>query len=169
MAGNRNSGRRPKPTALKLLEGARPSRLNADEPKPPTVPPQKPEGLSVRADAVWDREARKCVEMGTLTSADEQAFATLCELIATRGLIAAEKSGPEFKLLVIESQFSPDGGENLKARENPLLRMERQTASALRGYLSMFGLDASSRSRIKAPTQKPVNRLKAFIGGAARG
>jgi P27 family predicted phage terminase small subunit len=168
MAGNRNSGRRPKPTALKVLAGNPGKRpLNQDEPKAPAAPPVKPDGLSARADAAWDREAQKCVEMATLTSADEQAFATLCELIATRELIAAEKSAPEFKLLVQEATVDHDGDTHLKVRENPLLRMERQTASTMRAYLQMFGLDASSRSRIKAPSQKPANRLKAFLGGAA--
>ncbi len=170
MAGNRNSGRRPKPSAVKKRQGNPGKRpLNEDEPAPPVGPPQKPDGLSTRADAAWDREAPKCIEMGTLTKADEQAFAMLCELIATRQLIAVEKVAPEFRLLVQEVEVDANGDTHLKkARENPLLRMERQTASTMRAYLQMFGLDASSRSRIKAPTQKPVNRLKAFLG-APRG
>lgn len=105
--------------------------------------------------------------MNTLTAADEQAFAQLCELIATRELIAVEKSKAEFKLLVEEATVDMDGGTHLKVRENPLLRMERQTASTMKAYLQMFGLDPSSRSRIRAPGDKPANRLKAFLGARA--
>jgi len=164
MAGNRNSGRRPKPTALKLLAGNPGKRpLNQDEPKP-AGPVKKPEGLSARASDAWDREAPKCQRMNTLTAADVEAFATLCELIATRELIAKEKSSAEFRLLVQEATVDHDGDTHLKVRENPLLRMERQTASAMRAYLEMFGLNASSRSKIRTPGEKPANRLKAFLG-----
>ena len=101
--------------------------------------------------------------MGTLTTADEQAFATLCELIATRELVAAEKSAPGFQAICTEATVDAEGEVRVKTRENPLLRVERQTASTLKPYWQMFGLEASSRSRIKAPGQTPVNRLKQFL------
>lgn len=83
MAGNSNSGRRPKPTAVKVAEGnpgKRPLNDKEPEPRSKTVTERPP--LTADAVIVWDRLAPEAEHLGTLTSADAQAFAVLCELIA---------------------------------------------------------------------------------------
>ena len=138
MAGNRNSGRRPKPTALKVLKGVRRDRINQNEPKAQPGEPARPEALSPGAAAVWDRLAPLCLGQGTLSLSDGDAFATLCELVATRDLASREKSAPAFQVLV---------GDN-KPQEHPVLRLERATANALRPYFEKFGLDPQGRARL---------------------
>src|SRR5688572_10089443 len=82
MAGNQNSGRRPQPTALKVLRG-NPSKtkLNDAEPKPPQGEVRRPE-MGPDAAIVWDRVAPICLHMGTLTAADVEAFKVYCGLQA---------------------------------------------------------------------------------------
>jgi hypothetical protein len=91
MAGNANSGRRPQPTALKVLRG-NPSktRLNEDEPKPPQGEVTKP-NMGPEAGVVWDRVAPIALAMGTLTPADVEAFKVFCQLQAA--LDVADESG----------------------------------------------------------------------------
>jgi len=79
--GGVNSGRRPESNAAKLLKG-RGWHVNRDVPVPPTGAVDKPAGLSASAAAIWDRVGPVCLEMGTLTVADRDAFRTLCTLQA---------------------------------------------------------------------------------------
>ena len=130
--GNQNSGRRPKPTSLKLLRGEiRKDRLNLLEPKPVTGPVVKPGYLSAPASAIWDEIAHVCLEMGTLTAADVPTFAKLCELEHTARLASQGKEYPGWK----------------NQRE------ERDAATAIKSYYDFFGMTPSGRSRIKVPKQ----------------
>src|SRR5262245_35297650 len=99
--GNHNSGRRPKPTALKLLQGNPGKRkLNQHEPKPPQGDVKPPESTSKAALAVWAEMAPIALAMGTLTTADVAAFARYCELEATARLASAEKDREGFSVFL---------------------------------------------------------------------
>lgn len=140
MAGNRNSGRRPKPTALKLLEGNAGKRpLNDAEPQPPQGPVERPAYLSAAAVVVWDEEAPIALAMGTLTKADRRAFATMCELVAT---------------------FQANA-----AKDEPSSATAVNTANSLKAYYDYFGMTPSGRSRIKIPKAKaPESKWAGIVG-----
>lgn len=142
--GNHNSGRRPQPTALKLLRG-NPSKTkpNALEPKPPAGAVTKPGGLSTGAAAVWDELAPICLAMGTLTVADVRVFGTLCELQASLQYATAQKA-----------QAMAGGEADLAA----VLKAERDTANTLRPYYALFGLEPISRAKIQVPKAEPVSK-----------
>ena len=139
--GNRNSGPRPAPTALKVLRGYRKDRTNPREPKPPAGPVEMPGTLSAQARGIWERLAPICLIMGTLTVADVDAFMALCELLVTLQLASAQKSGKRFRLI------------NKAGLVHPAIRVERETATALRPYFEKFGLDPIGRARIVLPAQ----------------
>jgi P27 family predicted phage terminase small subunit len=164
MAGNRNSGQRPKPTQLKKVLGFRPSRINEDEPKPPEWPVNRPESLSAPARVVWDELSGPCLAMGTLTSADVSSFATLCELEVTRRKASAEKDTPGFSLFLITTITDSAGNEHLKIQEHPAIKLERNTAGALRPYYEKFGLEPSGRGRLKVgkPQDAPEDKWAAL-------
>lgn len=129
--GNPNSGRRPIPTALKVLRGNPGQRkLNENEPTPPAGEITKPDGLSVAAGVIWDELAPVCLAMGTLTTADLRAFAGLCELQAT---------------FTAEARLKDLAPDKFSAR------LERETAVALRPYYEYFGMTPSSRTRLTVP------------------
>ena len=151
MAGNANSGRRPQPTALTVLRG-NPSRkkLNENEPRPPAGEVEKPAGLSASGGAVWDELAPVCLAMRTLTRADERAFATMCELQATFQQAAAAKDGRSLFQLVQPDEAEPQ----MVVMVDAILRLERETAAALRPYYELFGLTPAARARISVPAEK---------------
>jgi phage terminase small subunit len=75
-------GRKPKPTALKVLQGNPGKRpLNKAEPKP-VGPVTRPTFMGGRAAELWDEYAPKLIELGILTSVDAHMFAVWCSLMA---------------------------------------------------------------------------------------
>lgn len=136
MAGNANSGRRPQPSALKVLRGNPGKRaINTNEPTPPDGPVERPTALLSRpARLVWDRLAPICIAMRTLTAADVDAFSTLCELRATFLAVAKQK-----RAVVNERD----------------VKLERELATAMRPYYEKFGLEPSGRARLRLPAQEP--------------
>ncbi len=136
--GYENSGRRPQPSALKVLRGNPGKRkLNENEPTPPAGEVVKPAGLSAGAVAVWDELAPICLAMRTLTPADVRVFGTLCELQATFLAAVALKGTAEFER-----------------------RVELDTAVAMRPFYALFGLEPISRAKISVPKQadEPVSK-----------
>ena len=76
-------GRKPTPTALKLLEGNPGKRkLNDKEPKPEKKAPSCPKWLETEAKKEWRRLAKKMELMGVLTEVDMAAFAGYCQAYA---------------------------------------------------------------------------------------
>jgi phage terminase small subunit len=151
--GFENSGRRPQSTALKMLRG-NPSKTkpNADEPQPPKGAVEKPEGLSAGASGVWDELAPVCLHMGTLTVADVRPFVTLCELQATLTGASAQKSAEGFGMFTLSEDYN--GAAVVKV--HAAIKLERETATAIRPYYALFGLEPVSRARIHAP-KKPAD------------
>ena len=73
-------GRKPKPTAVKLLEGNPGKRgLNAGEPKPERKAPRCPGWLEAEAKKEWKRMAKQMELLGILTEIDMAAFAGYCQ------------------------------------------------------------------------------------------
>ena len=79
------AGRKPKPTALKVLEGDRGKgrrSLNEHEPVPPRGGVKCPSWLLPEAKKEWKRLAASLEAMGVLTMADLTAFAGYCQAYA---------------------------------------------------------------------------------------
>jgi P27 family predicted phage terminase small subunit len=77
------AGRKPKPTALKKLEGNPGKRkLNTKEPMPGKGMPDCPKWLLPEAKMEWERLCVKLSEMGVLTEIDMAAFAAYCQSYA---------------------------------------------------------------------------------------
>ena len=162
--GYENSGRRPEPTALTVLRG-NPSRkkLNVNEAVPPHGPVTKPVWLSEGGGTVWDRIAPVCEAMGTLTTADVETFASLCELQWSFQQTAASKDGRQ--LFRLERDGKEDDAP-MKIVVDGVLRVERETATALRPYYDYFGMTPSSRARISVP--KPKDQPESKWAGALK-
>jgi P27 family predicted phage terminase small subunit len=127
-----------------LLGNPSKKKLNLREPRPPAGAVLPPKELSAAARALWQELAPKAIEMGVLTTVDVRAFGALCELQATFNEISAQKAVDGYKAVTwAEDEFGVD-----VLKISPILRLERDTAAALKWYYAMFGLEPSSRSKL---------------------
>lgn len=137
---------RPKPTALKVIEGNPGKRpLPENEPKPMPKAPRMPRNLDKRAKETWKRLAPKLERMGLLCETDGQSFANLCQihgrLVAIREFI--NTGNPS---LVQEVQKpDPDGGMRHEYKKSPYVTMELQYLREFRAHAGEFGLTPRGR------------------------
>lgn len=76
-------GRKPKPSALKELEGNPGKReINTNEPHPVKKAPPCPKWLETEAKKEWRRLAKQMEQLGILTEVDMTAFAGYCQAYA---------------------------------------------------------------------------------------
>ena len=72
-------GRKPKPSALKLLEGTRADRINRNEPPMPPGSIEPPDWLDETARQHWGELAPILQSAGLLTVGDRHTLALLCD------------------------------------------------------------------------------------------
>ena len=147
-------GRKPKPTALKILEGNPGCRkLNENEPKPLPVIPDCPKWISGQARKVWEKLAPMLEGMGLLTEADEIALAAICSLYA------------RYKDLekVIDKKGYTEKNSRSGVKAVPEFAMSRDCLKLLKSFLAEFGLTPSSRSRINLPQPETDDPLEEFF------
>ena len=134
-------GRKPKPTAVKVLEGNPGKRtLNMFEPKPEKVAPECPDWLNEEAKAEWNRLVDKMVELGTLTEMDMAAFAGYCQSYARW------KEAEEF----IEKHGTIVKTPSGYWQQVPQVSIAQTNLKVMLKFCSEFGLTPSSRSRMIA-------------------
>jgi|SRR5690554_2115432 P27 family predicted phage terminase small subunit len=133
-------GRKPKPTALKVLEGNPGKRpLNKNEPQPEKKAPRCPSWLEPEAKKEWRRMAKTLENIGVLTQVDKAAFAGYCQAYA-RWKEAEEflsKHGTIFK--------TPSG----YIQQVPQVAIARNYLQIMKDFCSEFGLTPAARTRIK--------------------
>lgn len=142
------AGRKPKPTAQKIIEG-NPGRrpLNENEPKPQPGAGKCPSFLSREARAEWNRIVPELERIGVLTMVDAGAIAACCQLYGR--WIQLERDINNEGNSIEEPCFDKEGnptGTIIKI--NPKVTAARQTLQQYRAYCTEFGLTPSSRSRI---------------------
>lgn len=137
------AGRKPKPTALKVLEGDRGKGrrpLNEHEPVPPKGGVKCPSWLLPEAKKEWKRLAASLEAMGVLTMADLTAFAGYCQAYA-RWREAEDfitQHGSIFK--------TPSG----YVQQVPQVSIAQQNLKIMQSFATEFGLTPACRARIVA-------------------
>ena len=132
-------GRRPKPTAIRQLEGNRGKRAwNHDEPMPPDALPRCPEHLSEVARREWRRVARTLHAMGVLTSIDRAALAAYCQAYG-RWVEAEEKLKETPALYKTASGY---------VQQSPWLTIANKQLELMGRYMTELGMTPAARSRV---------------------
>ena len=150
------AGRRPKPTALKLITG-NPGRrvMNAKEPKPRRAIPACPECLDDAGKVAWSRLSALLDGMGLLTLADSYALERLAdiysEILQCRTVI--QRDGRTYTVTTKE-------GSTLK-KSHPAVNQLRAADAQFKSYMVEFGLTPSSRARVQ--TQAPDDDEKSLL------
>ena len=132
-------GRAPKPTALRLLDGGHPERINQHEPAPSPGSPLPPEEMSGAARRVWDYTLAELDVMGVASPADRDSLACYCEAVVNHRKSSA---------LLAKSDVLVRGVLGNPVR-NPALAVQRDSAELIRKFAQEFGLTPSARSRIE--------------------
>ena len=134
-------GRKPKPTALKILEGNPGKRpLNENEPIPPKGGVKCPSWLEPEAKKEWKRLAPSLEAMGVLTQVDLTAFAGYCQAYARW------REAEEF-LTQHGSIFKTPSGY---VQQVPQVSIAQQNLKIMQSFCSEFGLTPATRARIIA-------------------
>lgn len=133
------TGRRPKPSSLKLLAGNPGKRpLPKREPKPGGGCPSPPSCLSKEGRAEWQRMANQLYRLGVLTQIDRALFASYCEAWALFHR-ATKRLREEGDLLTTT---------NGNVIQHPAVGMQNTARESIRKIASEFGLSPSARGRV---------------------
>ncbi len=148
------AGRRPKPTALKILEGTHKGPAKREPSLPAGVPPM-PERLKVDQIAVdkWQELAGILTSMGVLTLGDGEALATLCEV----------HSAEQACLLQLRAGGAVMHTDLGGVKPNPAGPLYRSLVSQKASLLSEFGLTPSSRTKLATKAEVQKDELEAFF------
>jgi len=148
-------GRKPKPTALKELQGNPGKRaLNKHEPKPTGIP-TCPTQLDAAAKREWKRISRGLIAIGLLTSVDRAALAGYCSSYSR--WITAEEQIQKFGLVI----KSPKSNFPI---QNPYVSVANTALDTMRKFATEFGLTPASRTRLQVePAGGQADPFEAFM------
>ena len=154
MSAMAKAGRRPKPSALRILEGTAKGPRKREPSAPIGVPPI-PERLKVdeTAMAKWHELAAILTGMGVLTTGDGEALATLCEVhAAEQSCLLQFRAGGA----VMHTDL---GG----VKPNPAGPLYRSLVALQASLMGEFGLTPSSRVRLGGKEEKPSDEVEDFF------
>lgn len=152
------AGRRPKPTALKILQG-NPGhrRLNPREPKPSPGIPVSLIALSTKSQATYAALAAQLEAMGVLTIADGSALELLADVLteyrAARDVV--QTKGATY------SCRTKNNGQMTRIR--PEVRIAESAMKRALAMLTEFGLTPAARTKVTAaPTDEDLEQKRMF-------
>ena len=149
-------GRKPKPTAIKELEGNPGKRaLNKKEPKPESAIPTCPNHLKGVASQEWRRVTRELYALGVLTRVDRAALAAYCT--AYKDYVQAENKLKKEGAVII----SDKGG----LYQNPWMAIKKRSMDQMVKFASEFGMTPSSRSRVQVDIPSEEEELEKMLFG----
>jgi|SRR5579859_1071165 len=161
------AGRRPLPTAIKVLTGNPGHRpLNEDEPKPAIEMPEMPKSLSRAARREWHYITWALLKIGLLSGMDGKALAAYCEAYAEWEQASRDvrKYGQLIEEPVVDKlghavMLETMGGTEsapllvmkplVRLKENPAVRTRNNAAKTMKAFLTEFGLTPASRAKLK--------------------
>lgn len=151
------TGRKPKPTAIRLLQGNPGKRpLNTAEPKPAPKIPSPPDHIKGEARKEWFRISKQLHELGLLTEIDRAALAAYC--VAWGRWVEAEEQLTKYGTVI----KSPDKGWLV---QSPYLSIANRAMDQMAKLLAEFGMSPSSRSRVQSvKAQDMGDEMEGLLG-----
>jgi P27 family predicted phage terminase small subunit len=156
------AGRKPKPTALKLIQGThRKDRAAPNEPKPKQTArvPSPPAEMGKIAKNEWKRIASELHDMGVLTRIDTKALANYCQayedMLTARGLLHGWNLANPDQINVQKSMTGV-------IKTHPYLVQMREARLDMMKFAAEFGLTPSSRSRVSAKVKGDGDGWESF-------
>lgn len=158
------SGRKPTPTALKLVKGNPGKRaLNKREAKLAPARPMPPEFLCDDAKVEWGRVIETLFTAGLITTLDAAALAAYCQAYgrwaqAERALSRMAEKDPINKALMVKTVSG-------NAIQNPLVGIANKAKADCIRYAVEFGMTPSARAKVNAaPNEQENDQFTEFFG-----
>lgn len=149
-------GRKPKPSAIKELEGNPGKRaINKKEPKAPSAIPPCPKHLQGEGRKEWRRITKELHALGVLTRIDRGALVALCQ--AWADYVQACGKVDEQEAVVV----SDKGG----MYQNPWVGIKNSAMDRYVRISSEFGMTPSSRSRVKVEGPTEADKMAELLFG----
>lgn len=158
------SGRKPTPTALKLVKGNPGKRaMNKKEAKPDLAQPTPPSFLNDDAKVEWGRVVGTLFKAGLMTELDRAVLAAYCQAYgrwaqAERALSRMADKDENNRALMVKTS-------NGNAVQNPLVGTANKAKADMVRYALEFGMSPSARSKVNAtPDDHQEDKFKEFFG-----
>lgn len=140
------------PTALRLLRGDKPCRINDREPVPSDNRLEPPADMSAEVLAIWDYTLAELTHMKTAVAADRDSLVCYCEAVVAHRKASA---------ILARSSVLVKGLHGTLVR-NPALQIQRDAAHTVRGFAQEFGLTPSARAGIVMEGRANTERVNPF-------
>lgn len=156
------AGRRPVPTALRALRGAKGAKLGSGmEPQYGPADENPPDEMTPEEREIWTRLVPRLIASRVMTAADRDSAVLAVQALADyhRARAIVLREGDTY-----ESEDSR-GGRVIRA--HPAVSMAADAWRRAEAALSKFGLDPSSRTKIRVEPQRdldPVAQWRARHG-----
>jgi hypothetical protein len=143
------SGRKRKPTDLKVLEGGFRKDRHGDEPRVTGAFPQAPPHLSDGERGLWETFPKPTWIVETDVVAVNAAVSIFERILRNQ---RAQQTTPDAgNPLAFKYTPSADGEPNLEPKENPLITQELKLWGRLMSILASLGLTPADRAKMAAP------------------
>jgi P27 family predicted phage terminase small subunit len=153
-------GRKPKATALRIIEGNKEHRpINTREPKPKKDHPKCPKILDFAAKKRWNSLVRELESMGILAHSDQGLIAA-----AANSYSRWHRAEEQLQILSKEGKYS----EIIKTKsgnwiQNPLVGIANAARDACIRFELELGLSPTARTRIKLENPQPASRRERLL------
>lgn len=153
------AGRKPTPTAMKLLHGNPGKRpINKKEPKFSGVP-ICPTWLAPTAKTEWKRIWTSVKEMDLLRATDQMVLASYCQSFARwqSAEKIVDREGQTVNEPIVGKSLAENGDPKIlgyKTKRHPATIIAKDEKMAMSKLASLMGFDPSSRSRVQVPDGK---------------
>jgi P27 family predicted phage terminase small subunit len=167
MAGNRNSGRRRLPTAVKLRRGSKIRHDIKREPKYTVGVPDMPTHIEADpiAKTAWLSFADRLVEARVLTKAHAEPLTLLCEAWARYRRAVEEWRHYGFKHVAEVEIRKPGGIITTRLAENPLAHIVPALEERVKKLLGEFGLTPATASKVQTHAEREADPFEEFLRG----
>jgi len=154
-------GRKPKPTAVKVLEGNPGKRpLNDGEARPDNKMPSCPKFLNQAARKEWRRVAGRLHKAGLLTYVDGALLAAYCQAYGRWAEAEQEMTKGQGAVIATEGGYLV---------QSPWLAVANRALKQMKEFAVEFGMSPSARSRVKVETPDEDGGLADLLFGMIGG
>lgn len=169
-----HSGQKPKPTAMKVVQGTFRGDRHGREVQVASVWPEAPASLTERERGLWALLRERCA-----------TWVAPSDWLALHGVVAlmdrilrnhdaqreTDTAGHPLAFKHIIEEANGKSIEIVEAKENPLLSQEVKLWRELRAFIGIVGLSPADRARVHPPggEEKSADPLDEFINRKHRG